>query len=116
VTDTTRRDAIARSLCARICDERRSVADLQALDAALSRLEHEDPVPVSLVDQLRNDRFHENEGSEIEQAHRRGWNAGMEHAAALVRADAALAELRDAQAIDLRLRDQMVSLDVGGEG
>ena len=36
---TTRRDAIARNLCARICDERRSVDELRVIDSILSGLE-----------------------------------------------------------------------------
>jgi hypothetical protein len=37
--DTIRRDAIARSLCARLCDERRSIDELRVIDRVLSRLE-----------------------------------------------------------------------------
>jgi len=36
---TTARDALARSICARICDERRSHDELRVMDRVLSRLE-----------------------------------------------------------------------------
>jgi hypothetical protein len=35
----TRRDALARSICARLCDERRSIDELRVIDRVLSRLE-----------------------------------------------------------------------------
>jgi hypothetical protein len=37
-TDSTRRDAIARSLCARISDDRRTVDELRVLDVILTRI------------------------------------------------------------------------------
>lgn len=37
--DTTRRDQLARNLCARICDGRRSVDELRVLDQLLRRVE-----------------------------------------------------------------------------
>lgn len=37
--DQTRRDALARVLCARICDDRRSASDLVRVDSALSEIE-----------------------------------------------------------------------------
>lgn len=39
MTDALRRDALVRSLCARLCDERRSLDELRVIDVVLSRLE-----------------------------------------------------------------------------
>lgn len=47
--DRTRRDAIARSICARISDERRSIAELRRVDSALTEIERKadgDPLRV----------------------------------------------------------------------
>jgi hypothetical protein len=47
--DQTRRDALARTLCARICDDRRSAIDLTRLDSSLGRVERDhggDPLRV----------------------------------------------------------------------
>lgn len=47
--DNTQRDALARNLCARLCDEHRSVADLRRLDSTLGEIEREgagDPLRV----------------------------------------------------------------------
>jgi hypothetical protein len=107
--DTTRRDALARSLCARLCDERRSADVLDALDKVLAHFEAEDVQPASLLYLLQHDRYSEDEGGEIEIAKRRSWNAAMQHATSLVRAFQGMDELRrQSQWPDERL-------DVGGE-
>ena len=51
----TRRAALARNLCARICDERRSLADLRRVDRALIAIEREaDPIELGLLELIAN--------------------------------------------------------------
>jgi len=87
---SVRRDAFARQLCARICDERLSVDSLELLDAVLAQLERGDRT--SLLDQFENDRFNVDEDDGT--LYRHGFNAAMRHATALVRIDIGLTELR----------------------
>jgi hypothetical protein len=112
--DTTRRDALARNLCARLCDDRRRVADLEALDAVLTLFENE--APSDLDRMFANDRYLENEGDEGEQLRRRWFNLGMSHGHSLVRAERGLTELRRQvqwpDEVDTRLKDALIK----GEG
>lgn len=105
-SDEVRRDALARSLCARICDERRGVDLLEALDHVLAYLEREadgEEIP-SLLFQLHRDRFNENEGDELDRAHRRSWNAAMKHATGIVRAHLAVPEMQSRELAEVPQR------------
>jgi hypothetical protein len=55
---------------------------------------------VSLVGRLQHDQFDTSEGTEVERAYRRGWNAGIQHAIGLVREDEALRRLAYAPAVE----------------
>lgn len=53
--ERTRRDAIAHCLCARICDDRRTIHELEALDRALTSIERAaDPIEVGLRELAEN--------------------------------------------------------------
>lgn len=56
--DTIRRDAIARSLCTRLCDERRSIDELRVIDWVLEGLElgAESYGPLDIASDVRNFR------------------------------------------------------------
>lgn len=88
--ERTRREAIARVLCARICDEQRTCDELELLSVVLSQIETAKTTP--LLQQLENDRFNldEDDGS----LYRHGWNHAVYHATALIRINHGLSELR----------------------
>lgn len=127
--DTTRRDAIAASLCARIGDERHDIDDLLVVDRVLTLLLETERPLATLLDRFRRDRFDENDGDDRDRFGRRTHNAAMDHALSIVllelatkppvarspRADEhrrqltnALRELVDADAIDLRVKNLLV--------
>lgn len=56
MTDTTRRDAIARDICRRICDSRRSLDELRVVDQVLAGLERgaDDYGPLDLARDQRD--------------------------------------------------------------
>lgn len=79
--ERARRDALARSLAARVCDDRIDADTLDVMHRVLSELVE----PVDLVARLTIDRYNEEEGEE--RTYRRAWNAAMRHALALVIAE-----------------------------
>lgn len=81
MSDTTRRDAIARNLCARICDDRRTAEQLRAVDELLTRIERGSTTSLedSLLSMLYNDDEHPDDYS-------RGHNAAVRQALRLTMA------------------------------
>lgn len=107
MSDSTRRDAIARGLAARIHDERLDLEKLLVLDAVVAQLIDANPP---------RDVYNEDEGDEVQQARRQGWNAGYRHREAMEKVTRAIQEMREAEPVDTRVRDTMVRFDLGGEG
>lgn len=79
---------------------------------------------MTIIERLESDQFNVSEGTEVERAYRRGWNAGIKHAVDLLRTDAALRELAYAPAIRtveqplVDLRSSMTyddAFDLGGD-
>jgi hypothetical protein len=120
--DTTSRDALARHLCARICDARRTHDDLKRVENAL------DTADGTLGEWLGEQQFDETAArTERDAGYRGGWNDAMEHverrfagASFLTPIERGLSELANAQPIarprtflefDLTDFD-----DTGGEG
>jgi hypothetical protein len=82
-----------------------------------------------LIARLRRDQFNEDEGSELEQIKRKSHNQAMWHVEHVIvpevlqeaerreahrkKIEAGLAELRDAKALDLRLRNQLCEMQEG---
>lgn len=100
--DSHRRDAIARGLSARMFDERLDLEAMLVLDAVVAQLVDAKPP---------RDHYNEDEGSDEQQAYRRGWNHGYRHREAMERVTKALREMRDAEPMDLRVKNALT-----GEG
>lgn len=83
--DDTRRDALARNLCCRICDERKTAEQLRTVDELLSRIERDDTT--SLEDSLLSMLFDETEHPDD---YSRGHNAAMRQAIRIAMVDAAV--------------------------
>lgn len=113
--DTTRRDALARNLCARLCGEMRTEEDLEQVDSLLTELENGVDAN-TLLGRLLHDRYNEGEGTETDRIFRRGHNAGMRHATALVRIHQGLTELRRQSSWPGESpSEQLFPFDLGGE-
>lgn len=94
--DSTRRDAIARGLAARLQDGRLDLEALLVLDAVVAQLVDTKPP---------RDHYNEDEGNDEQQAYRRGWNHGYRHREGMERTTKALAELQE---MDLRVKSALV--------
>lgn len=82
-TDSSRREAIARGLCARICSEQIDIASLLAIDELLTAFENEEPGD-DLIARLERDQYDEDDLNDV--VSRRSWNAAMRHAIGVARA------------------------------
>ena len=85
--ERTRKEAIARSICVRVCDELRTIDDLRAIDELLTRLARDDRRPLEdiLLSMLYNEDEHPGDD------HVRAWNAAMRQAIRSVMVDRAVA-------------------------
>jgi hypothetical protein len=109
--DDTRKAALARNLCARLCDERKGVDVLELVDRVLCILERDGVADVQLFQRIRNDRYSEDEGSDEDHIKRLWFNRGSKHVEALIRIDQGLHELADAPALDLRVKHALTGVD-----
>lgn len=112
MTDTTRRDALARNIATRLplCGDE----DLRVVDALLTHLELERDgtiEPDAVIAGLRRDRYDE-DGSQL--LYRKGWNDCSRHLEAMHHIERGLTEFRR-QAAWLRREDLHRRFDVGGE-
>lgn len=126
--DETRRNAIARNLCARLSDDRRSVDELRVIDWVLEGLElgAEGYGPLDLQSDVRlwkRERameardllFYSAAQAIVEHdLHIDLLRAEMD-AEIAAPVEAGLTELRDSEPIDMRLRHELTGFDVGGE-
>lgn len=83
--ERTRKEAIARSICVRVCDDLRSIDDLLAIDELLMRMARGDRT--SLEDSLIAMLFHEDEHTD---EFSRGHNSALRQAIRVVMADRAI--------------------------
>lgn len=124
-----RREAFARQLCARICDERRTFDELRVVDDVLVGLEM-GAEKVGPLDLTNDDRDWDEEAAQecrdllaylamdkVARAHRKRERIACEaHDVAVAEVDPGLAELRDAEVVtsEQPLIDHL--FDHGGEG
>jgi hypothetical protein len=62
---------------------------------------------MTLLEQIQNDRY----GSEHVEPYAKGWNAASKHIEALVKIHVGLAEIREAEPLDLRVRAAMTGVE-----
>jgi hypothetical protein len=124
--DTTARDALARSICGRISDERRTEDELRVIDDVLAGLEH-GAETIGPLDLARDQRDFDEEGAQecrdllaylamrkVAEQHRRRERLRCEVAdEQIARVERGLRELRDSSET---LTAPSERFDVGGEG
>jgi hypothetical protein len=125
--ERTRRDAIARSLAARVCSELRTDDELRRLDRMLSVIEQADDI----LAELDAHRYPLAEARDAnDRAYRRGWNDALTDAGRVIRAATGQAPPPPVVPTDRRVLDALRELadnapepgsfdhlfDLGGEG
>jgi hypothetical protein len=65
---------------------------------------------MTLLEQIQHDRYNEDEGPPEDRVKRQWFNLGSKHVEGLVRMHTGFVEIREAPAMDLRLRAEMTGV------